>query len=317
MRGGVARLEVLAGIAVTGIALAQSIEPVPPPPPVMPVAPAPESTPPPPPEAPPEPPPAAQLPVAPSAPTTIYIVQAPYVPPAPPPPPTPRPDIDDARFRFAFHALGGPWFLPGGTVGGAGGVGAQLGVQINDYVAVYYEGTAAVAKAYTWGTFLYNSLMAELTLGPLQIGAGPSLDCFAFGSPSSSPSPNGGSGSGTGSGSVGGSGSGSGSASGSVGGSGSGSGSFSFGGSIGGGSGEIYGETGGGVSGPSGATPSSTSSYVDLNGTHMGLNTRLGLTLGKSHRDTSSFMLGVELHPVFLHGGTPMTVLLTLGGGRF
>lgn len=92
-------------------------------------------------------------------------------------------DADRARFRFAVHVLGGPWLLPD-KMGGAGGVGVQLGVQINDNVGVYYSGTAGIGAAYgTAGAFAYNAVVPELTLGNiLQVGLGPSLDSFAFGS---------------------------------------------------------------------------------------------------------------------------------------
>lgn len=96
---------------------------------------------------------------------------------------------DKTRFRFAAHLLGGPWFVPDRT-GGGGGVGLQLGAQINDMTGVYYSGTAAVAVAgggsgigAAAGAFVYNSVMFELTLARiLQLGLGPSLDSLAFGS---------------------------------------------------------------------------------------------------------------------------------------
>jgi hypothetical protein len=90
---------------------------------------------------------------------------------------------DKTRFRFAVHLVGGPWILPDKS-GGAGGIGFQLGAQINDNVGVYYNGTAAVGAGYgTAGAFVYNSVVPELTLANIfQVGAGPSLDSFAFGS---------------------------------------------------------------------------------------------------------------------------------------
>jgi hypothetical protein len=141
--------------AFTGVASAQEAVPLTPAAPAS-AAPAP---------APAEPAPAAAAPAAPAA-------AAPAEDPA-----------DKTRFRFAVHLVGGPWILPDKS-GGAGGVGFQLGAQINDNVGVYYNGTAAIGAGYgTAGAFVYNSVVPELTLANIfQVGAGPSLDSFAFGS---------------------------------------------------------------------------------------------------------------------------------------
>jgi hypothetical protein len=105
--------------------------------------------------------------------------------------PTDEELANQTRFRFAGHLLGGPWFVPDRT-GGGGGVGVQLGAQINDLFGVYYSGTAAVGAAAgsdklgvgaSAGAWVYNAVMADITVARiLQIGAGPSLDTLAFGS---------------------------------------------------------------------------------------------------------------------------------------
>lgn len=105
--------------------------------------------------------------------------------------PTPEELAAKTRFRIAFHLLGGPWLVPDRT-GGAGGIGIQVGAQLNDLVGIYYSGTGAVGVAgsndaagvgSSAGAWVYNSVMADVTLARiLQIGAGPSLDTLAFGS---------------------------------------------------------------------------------------------------------------------------------------
>ncbi len=116
--------------------------------------------------------PATNAPPAPGA-TTAGAAEA----PAPPDDPA-----DKVRFRFAVHLAGGPWILPK-KMGGAGGIGLQLGVQINDYVGVYYSPMAGIGVAYgAAGAYVYNTVQADLTLARiLQVGVGPSLDTFAFG----------------------------------------------------------------------------------------------------------------------------------------
>jgi hypothetical protein len=131
-------------------------------------------------------------------------VADPAAAPAPAPAPAPaaaaapaKPAEDDpsdkTRFRIAGHVLGGPWFVPDRS-GGGGGAGIQIGAQINDMMGVYYAGTAAIGVAggndatgssAAVGAFVYNSVVIEATLARIfQIGVGPSLDSFAFGSAS-------------------------------------------------------------------------------------------------------------------------------------
>jgi hypothetical protein len=120
-----------------------------------------------------------------------------------PPPPAPAPEAkpyqgptdeelaEKSRFRIAVHVLGGPWFVPDRT-GGGGGLGIQLGSQLNDLIGIYYSGTAAVGVAgssdvqgvgSSVGAWVYNSVMMDFTLFRLlQLGLGPSLDSLAFGS---------------------------------------------------------------------------------------------------------------------------------------
>lgn len=189
-------------------------------------------------------------------------------PPAPAPAPTGKPQPTDeelaeqTRFRFAIHVMGGPWFVPDRT-GGAGGLGLQLGAQINDMVGVYYSGTAAIGVAggdnasgvgASVGAFVYNAVMADVTIGRLiQIGAGPSLDSLAFASSTTSANP---------------------------------------------------------VTGVSQKT-------VALGGSYFGLQTRVGLALGKDKPGKAGrFMVGLEVHPTFADV-VPVGVYLTLGGGRF
>ncbi|HVJ90209.1 MAG TPA: hypothetical protein VM580_10435, partial [Labilithrix sp.] len=104
-----------------------------------------------------------------------------------------------ARFRWAVHAVGGPWFVPDRT-GGGGGIGVQLGVQINDLVGVYYSGTGALGVAgsndaagvgASFGAWAYNAIMADITLARIfQVGLGPSLDSLAFASADVKATPN-------------------------------------------------------------------------------------------------------------------------------
>jgi hypothetical protein len=134
------------------------------------------------------PPPAAGAPV-PGAPAP-----APAAAPAAPSGPGQLTDeelANQTRFRFAIHLAGGPWFVPDRT-GGAGGLGLQLGAQINDMIGVYYSGTYAIGVAgssstgnagASAGVFVYNAVMLDLTFERMfQIGVGPSIDSLAFGS---------------------------------------------------------------------------------------------------------------------------------------
>lgn len=103
-----------------------------------------------------------------------------------------------ARFRWAVSYEVGPWFVPRRT-GAATGIGVQLGVQLDDQVGIYYSGTVATgfASGYdtrnesigaSFGAWMYNSVMADLTLDRLvQIGIGPSIDSLAFGTADAKP----------------------------------------------------------------------------------------------------------------------------------
>jgi hypothetical protein len=168
--------------------------------------------------------------------------------------PTPAAPADDPanklRFRFAVHIMGGPWILPDKS-GGAGGIGLQLGAQINDTIGVYYAGTAAVGAGYgTAGAMVYNSIVPELTLANIfQVGAGPSYDSFAFGSVSVS---------------------------------------------------------------------NTSAKAVAIAGSFFGVQGRVGVALGSSKPGKKGrFMLGVELHPTFIPDVTPVSILITIGGGSF
>lgn len=95
------------------------------------------------------------------------------------------PEAQGPHLRWAAHVGGGPWILPGST-GGFGGVGLQLGVQINELVGVYYSGFAGVgggasvdenSASASAGGIVQNAVMADVTLLDIfQVGAGPSLD---------------------------------------------------------------------------------------------------------------------------------------------
>ena len=134
------------------------------------------------------PPPAAGAPV-PGAPAPAPAPAA--AAPSGPAQPTDEELANQTRFRFAIHLAGGPWFVPDRT-GGAGGLGLQLGAQINDMIGVYYSGTYAIGVAgsssttnagASAGVFVYNAVMLDLTFERMfQIGVGPSIDSLAFGS---------------------------------------------------------------------------------------------------------------------------------------
>lgn len=101
-----------------------------------------------------------------------------------------RAEAEEPRFRWAAHLAAGPWFVPD-RIGGASGIGVQLGAQLNERVGVFYSGTAATgfASGYdragvdaSFGVWFYNSVMADLTFDRLfQVGLGPSIDTLAFG----------------------------------------------------------------------------------------------------------------------------------------
>jgi hypothetical protein len=105
--------------------------------------------------------------------------------------PTDEELAEQTRFRFAIHLVGGPWFVPDRT-GGGGGVGVQLGSQLNDLIGIYYSGTFAVGVAggsdaqgvgASAGVWAFNAAVVDFTFFRLlQLGLGPSLDSLAFGS---------------------------------------------------------------------------------------------------------------------------------------
>lgn len=85
---------------------------------------------------------------------------------------------DTPRFRFGLG-------LSGGTLldqeGGVGGLHLSLGARLHELFAVYYHGhvlAGAFVDGRTGQAVLlnYNAALAELNLGPFQVGAGPSLD---------------------------------------------------------------------------------------------------------------------------------------------
>lgn len=87
-----------------------------------------------------------------------------------------------ARFRWELGAAGGPLFIEGG-VGGVGGLHAQLGVQLNSVLALYYQGIfGGGAGVGNGGYFQYNSVVFEATvLNTFQFGLGPSIDVIRVG----------------------------------------------------------------------------------------------------------------------------------------
>jgi hypothetical protein len=94
-----------------------------------------------------------------------------------------------ARFRWGI-AFGGGALATAGLVGGAGRVAVELGVQLNDLVGAYYE-TALGARFDSSGDggFFYNALALDVTVGPLDLGAGPSLDALFSASKAAAASP--------------------------------------------------------------------------------------------------------------------------------
>lgn len=96
------------------------------------------------------------------------------------------------RFRYGVD-VGGGWMFTGGDGGGLSGVSLtgslRLGWQLNDQLAIYYQGDLPIGLASgTIGTRDYsgaaivvgNGIMGEWTLGDvLSLGAGPSLDYAA------------------------------------------------------------------------------------------------------------------------------------------
>jgi hypothetical protein len=87
--------------------------------------------------------------------------------------------------------LGGPWYVPDDR-GGAGGLGVQLGEQLNDLIGLYYAGTYAVGFVGSSAVIgaLYSSAVIDFTVSRLlQVGVGPSLDLLSVGrQPDSNPS---------------------------------------------------------------------------------------------------------------------------------
>ena len=117
-----------------------------------------------------------------------------YVPPHPPPyygPPrrmvvvAHEGDINRPHFRWAIGATGGPYI--GANVGGAGGLWAQAGVQINPLLGVIYQTHAMIGgvgdragNGLFIGGIWNNEVMADFTLADvLQLGVGPSFDVFS------------------------------------------------------------------------------------------------------------------------------------------
>jgi hypothetical protein len=94
-------------------------------------------------------------------------------------------DEDYAHFRFGL-GLDGNYLVASGLSGAAVGLQLRLGAQIDQWFAVYYQGHALVGGIVggsTGGGLLgggFNSIMAELTLPLLHIGAGPSVDVLGI-----------------------------------------------------------------------------------------------------------------------------------------
>jgi len=112
---------------------------------------------------------------APNAGTTVVVVQG--------APATTRPvDPDPVRVRFGV-ALGGELLVApsSGLVGLGIGLTFRLGVQFNQWFGLYYQPHGLVGGWATQGAAgviaaLYNSMLFEVTLPFVHIGAGPSFD---------------------------------------------------------------------------------------------------------------------------------------------
>ncbi|AKF03663.1 hypothetical protein [Sandaracinus amylolyticus] len=90
---------------------------------------------------------------------------------------------DLLRLRFALEAGAGVAIDPDALVGGALHVGARLGVQWNDWVALYWQGRLIGAGADVgagrtgWTNLTSNLVGADLTIvDVLQVGAGVGID---------------------------------------------------------------------------------------------------------------------------------------------
>lgn len=92
---------------------------------------------------------------------------------------------DYARARFHLGAIGGFFF--GGDAGGMGGLTAALGIQFNQYLALYAQSIGmfgafidAPAQQGAVAAFWFNSILFDVTIAHfLQLGAGPSMDFYA------------------------------------------------------------------------------------------------------------------------------------------
>jgi hypothetical protein len=106
----------------------------------------------------------------------------------------PQPEPATARFRWGISAAGGP--VLGGFSGGAGGIDARFGAQLNRYFAIYAQPVLLVAAGASSnasgasGTAigLYGvAALADLTLGDLfYVAAGPELLAGGVGTASAS-----------------------------------------------------------------------------------------------------------------------------------
>jgi hypothetical protein len=157
--------------------------------PTPPPAPPPPSVPaPPPPVALPPPPPPPSVPVAPLPPPPPPEVVAPRPPVAAPPPPVAPVEPEEKshmRLRGGFSVNGGLVHTPDGN-GPAFGLAGRLGIQINQYLGLYYQNTPLVTFApakqaqsvsFHAGFADYNTILASLTvLDVFEFAVGPSID---------------------------------------------------------------------------------------------------------------------------------------------
>lgn len=94
-----------------------------------------------------------------------------------------REDPHFTRFRFGISGVGGGHWEGGPDIG-MGGAQVRVGVQLGDWVAIYYQPTGLVGAIYDRADgseaaagLMWNTAMIELTVMDfLQIGGGPSVD---------------------------------------------------------------------------------------------------------------------------------------------
>jgi hypothetical protein len=93
---------------------------------------------------------------------------------------------DGVRVRGGFDIGGGVFIAPKlpDTIGGNIRLQGRVGVQINHYFGVFYQvqpgvGLIKSADSYVATGFIYNSILADLTLAHFfEIGVGPSVDAL-------------------------------------------------------------------------------------------------------------------------------------------